>query len=175
MHSNNPYHAIQCRENMIENMKIFTGKMKSPRSFLGLVKLLNDDSKNHSYQTKEFLKDLQTKLYDLPTTEEKILIVDDISNINCVDDIEVMVKLSKLLTNAPYENNEYIEHLQIQNKELGKKLKQQENNYKIAIEEFKQRETNYKIAIENLREENDYLDQQRTKKNWKEILMDIVR
>ena len=166
MRSSNPYYTIACRENLIENMKIFTGKMKSTRSFLGLVGLLIDDFKDGSYQTKEFLRDLQTKLYDLPTTEEKIIDVEHISNINCVDNIEVMVRLTKFLTNEPYENNGYIEHLKFQNKELNKEMKQQETDYKITIEKLRekneflqQRENDYKITIENLREENKFLDQ----------------
>jgi hypothetical protein len=166
MRISNPYYTILCRENLIENMKIFTGKMKDNRSFLGLVGLLIDDFKDDSYQTKEFLKDLQTKLYDLPSTEEKIINVEQISNINCVDNIDVMVRLTKFFTNEPYENNGYIEHLKFQSKELIKEMKQQETDYKITIEKLReenqflqQRETDYKITIENLREENKFLDQ----------------
>ena len=71
--------------------------------------------------------DIYRKLQNFRSIEKKPIIVNEIKNINYVNDMDVMIKLSNFLTNARFGNNEYIKILLIGNivlKETNKNLKE---------------------------------------------------
>lgn len=54
MRSNNPYYINQCRENMKVDLNDINNEMEDPRSFIYLIKLLNNDSKVIHNKQKNF-------------------------------------------------------------------------------------------------------------------------
>jgi FtsZ-binding cell division protein ZapB len=83
------------------------------------------------------LIDLYSKLKDFQSIDKKSIIVNEIKNVNHVNDMDVMIKLSNFLTNARIGNDEYIKILQIENiqlKETNKNLIETNKDLKKTIE-----------------------------------------
>ena len=135
----------QCRRNFIADMEEYFEHGRDLTDVRGfLYHLISHFSHDTSHQTQSFFNDFRNKL-----NYNEIIDVRGISNIGCIENIELMVYLSDFLTNKRFDINT---HLMDTNRIL-------QNDKTILIEEIRIKNEEIRIKDEEIKSLNERIEE----------------